>query len=186
MKPTTWLRETSGLTDDFLSVEKKCLDSVLRYGVYNWIMSSIQSDQMTIGTLAKSAGVGVETIRFYQRKGLIHEPARRAGFRKYSDADVKRIRFIKRVQELGFSLKDAQELLGLQLCNEETSPRLAEACQDKIVEIERKITDLKQMIGMLRKFSQTCGNHGPRQTQCSLLDCFENNWECCDTSREGE
>ena len=101
-------------------------------------MGSIQSDQMTIGTLAKSAGVGVETIRFYQRKGLLHEPARQAGFRKYSDDDVKRIRFVKRVQELGFSLKDAQELLGLQLCNEETSPRLAEACNDKIVEIEEK------------------------------------------------
>ena len=93
---------------------------------------------MTIGTLAKSAGVGVETIRFYQRKGLIHEPSRRAGFRKYSDADVKRIRFIKRVQELGFSLKDAQELLGLQLCNEETSPRLAEACQTKLLRLSER------------------------------------------------
>ena len=149
-------------------------------------MDSTQSDQMTIGTLAKRAGVGVETIRFYQRKGLLQEPFRQAGFRKYSDADVKRIRFVKRVQELGFSLKDAQELLDLQLCNEETSPRLAEACEDKIGEIQQKITDLKKMIEMLRKFSQTCGNHGPLQTQCSLLDCFENNWECCDTSRKGE
>lgn len=154
--------------------------------MYNQFMDSTQSDQMTIGTLAKRAGVGVETIRFYQRKGLLQEPVRQAGFRKYSDADVKRIRFVKRVQELGFSLKDAQELLDLQLCNEETSPRLAEACKDKIGEIQQKITDLKKMIEMLRKFSQTCGNHGPLQTQCSLLDCFENNWECCDTSCKGE
>ena len=138
-------------------------------------MSSIQSDQMTIGTLAKSAGVGVETIRFYQRKGLLHEPARQAGFRKYSDADVKRIRFIKRVQELGFSLKDAQELLGLQLCNEETSPRLAEACQDKIVEIERKITDLKQMIGMqLFLYIRSVSKHIPMTINQCGKKIFQN------------
>ena len=72
---------------------------------------------MTIETLAKAAGVGVETVRFYHRKGLLERPFRASGFRKYSESDVRIIKFVKKVQELGFSLKDAQDLLGIALCS---------------------------------------------------------------------
>ena len=146
-------------------------------------MEETHAEQMTIGTLAKAAGVGVETVRFYQRKGILEKPARTSGFRKYTDSDVRTIKFVKRVQELGFTLKDAQELLDLELCTRETRPLLAEACNDKIEEIEQKIADLHRMVEMLRKFSQTCGSEALNDIQCSLLECFENNWECCETTK---
>ena len=158
------------------------LDSVLRYGVYTWGMEEIQTEQMTIGALAKVAGVGVETVRFYQRKGLLETPVRKTGYRKYTDSDVRRIRFIKRVQELGFSLNDAQDLLDLALCTRETRPLLAEVCRKKVDEIAQKITDLNRMVELLQQFSRTCGNEALNDGQCSLLDCFENDWECCETS----
>ncbi|MAR08902.1 MAG: hypothetical protein CL681_02870 [Blastopirellula sp.] len=159
------------------------LDSVPWYGVYTGGMQETQAEQMTIGTLAKAAGVGVETVRFYQRKGILEKPARTAGFRKYTDADVRTIKFVKRVQELGFTLKDAQELLDLELCTQKTRPLLSEVCSAKIEEIEQKIADLQRMVGMLRRFSQTCGSEASHDGQCSLLECFENNWECCETTQ---
>ncbi|MCG8585683.1 MAG: MerR family transcriptional regulator [Pirellulales bacterium] len=138
---------------------------------------------MTIGTLAKAAGVGVETVRFYQRKGLLEEPARTTGFRKYSESDVRKIKFVKRLQELGFSLKDAQELLQLTVCSRETRPLLAKACNEKIEEIEEKIVDLNRILERLHQFNRSCGSNTSNDSQCSLLDCFENNWECCDSSQ---
>ena len=71
--------------------------------------------EMTIGKLAKAAGVGVETIRFYERKGMIKRPSNRGGgFRQYPEDEVSRIRFIKRAQELGFTLREVKTLLDLQ------------------------------------------------------------------------
>ena len=134
---------------------------------------------MTIGRLAKAAGVGVETVRFYQRKGLLKTPERTSGFREYSDADVRRIKFIKRIQDLGFTLKDAEEFIRLAFCTDKTRPILAKACENKIGEIEQKIIDLNRMLELLRKFSRSCGNESANGSQCNLLDCFENDWECC-------
>ena len=137
---------------------------------------------MTIGALAKAAGVGVETVRFYQRKGLLETPDRSHGGRKYTQSHAQTIRFVKRVQDLGFSLKDAQELLSLGFCSPETRPVLVEACSNKINEIGQKIADLKRMVGLLHQFSQTCGSEALNDFQCSLLDCFENDWKCCEPS----
>ena len=149
-------------------------------------MEDTVTEHMTIGALARAAGVGVETVRFYQRKGLLETPNKSSGFRKYSGDHVRIIRFVKRVQELGFTLKDAQDLLDLGDCCRETRPRLAEVCRTKISEIQQKIADLNQMVEMLHQFSNTCGDETPNDNQCSLLDCFENNWECCETSRRIE
>lgn len=136
---------------------------------------------MTIGVLAKEAGVGVETIRFYQRKGLLKTPQRTSGFRKYTQADLRRIKFIKRVQGLGFTLNDAQSLLDINACSPETQPLLEQVCIEKIDEIEKKIADLNRILGELRQFHQSCGCESSNNTECRLLECFENNWECCDT-----
>jgi DNA-binding transcriptional MerR regulator len=73
-------------------------------------------DMLSIGQVARRAGVGVETIRFYEREGLLEEPPRRAsGYRQYSEQVVKRIHFIKRAQKLGFPLKEITELLMLRV-----------------------------------------------------------------------
>lgn len=137
---------------------------------------------MTIGTLAKAAGVGVETVRFYQRKGLLDTPVRSSGFRKYSESDVRTIKFVKKVQELGFSLKDARDLLDIAICSQETRPFLAKACNEKIDQIEQKISNLNRMVAMLRQFTKICTSESLNNLECSLLDCFENDWECCDNT----
>jgi len=139
-------------------------------------MKKTDKERMTIGTLAKAAGVGVETVRFYHRKGLLEKPIRTSGFRKYPESDVRIIKFVKRMQWLGFSLKEAQDLLGLALCSRETRPFIAKICHEKINQIEQKIADLNRMVGMLHEFSLICGSEASHDSECRLLDCVENNW----------
>jgi len=113
------------------------------------------SENLTIGTLAKQGGVNVETIRYYQRRGLLHEPVRlRGGFRHYSSDTVKRVRFIKRAQVLGFTL---EEIAGLLTLNER------KACQEtrgiaahKLELIEEKIADLSKMKRALSRLVRAC------------------------------
>src|SRR4051812_48184680 len=109
---------------------------------YSWTMTNA----LTIGTLAEQSGVGVETVRFYERKGLIDRPAKRAvGYRQYSADDVLRIQFIKRTQELGFSLREIKELLSLNTRPQATCADMRVRTDRKIEEIEAKIQDLKTM-----------------------------------------
>ena len=86
-------------------------------------------DTLSIGQVARRAGVGVETVRFYEREGLLEEPPRRAsGYRQYSEQVVKRIHFIKRAQKLGFSLKEIAELLLLRVDAQEKDLRVPVPC----------------------------------------------------------
>src|SRR5262245_29305643 len=101
---------------------------------------------LTIGKLAFKAGVNVETIRYYQRRRLIVRPARPAsGFRNYSAEDLQRIRFIKRAQELGFSLKEIQELLSLQADSHFACRQVESKTENKIQDVDRKIKRLKEI-----------------------------------------
>src|SRR5947208_10875572 len=101
---------------------------------------------LTIGQVAKYAGVGVETLRFYEREGLIEEPPRReSGYRQYSADVVKRILFIKRAKELGFSLGEIQELLSLRVDPETTCTDVKRQAEARIADIEHKIADLVRM-----------------------------------------
>ncbi len=110
---------------------------------------------LTIGRLAESSGVGVETVRFYQRSGLLAEPRRPdSGFRKYSQSDVQRIRFIKRAQTLGFDLQNIAELLkldGPQACD--VTHDLA---ADKLHLVEEKIAALGLIQGALKHMVRQC------------------------------
>src|SRR6266700_6790319 len=92
------------------------LDSVVWYRVYSSLEGGTEMATLSIGQVARKAGVGVETVRFYEREGLLEEPPRRtSGYRQYSEEVVKRIGFIKRAQKLGFSLKEITELLLLRV-----------------------------------------------------------------------
>jgi MerR family transcriptional regulator, mercuric resistance operon regulatory protein len=110
---------------------------------------------LTIGQLAREAGVNVETVRFYQRRGLLSEPDRPAGgIRRYSGIDTERIRFIKAAQRLGFSLDDVEELLRLEdgtHCSQ--ARRLAER---KLTEIRSKIDDLRRIESALDEMVGRC------------------------------
>src|SRR3954451_17023987 len=101
-------------------------------------------EHLRTGELAKRAGVNVETLRFYEREGLMPEPPRRgSGYREYPAESVQRIRFIKRAQELGFSLREVRELLALRVERGTTCADVRLKAQEKAREIRQKIADLK-------------------------------------------
>lgn len=133
-------------------------------------------DTLSIGVLAKSAGVGVQTVRFYERKGLLRQPSRRAsGYRQYSAEDSKQIRFIKRAQELGFTLKEVKELLELQATSKSACADVKKRSDKKALEIDGKIEDLKKMRRLLGEISSCCAKGKATQGVCSIRDCFEGN-----------
>ena len=122
---------------------------------------------LTIGQLARAAGVNVETIRYYQRIELIDEPVKPAqGYRRYPAATVERIRFIKRAQELGFSLDEITDLLSLndRECNEARA--IAEHKQEVI---QQRIDDLSAMQRELAKLIKACKKNISGQDRCAII-----------------
>ena len=127
---------------------------------------------MTIGQVAKLAGVGVETIRFYEREGLLNKPKRRqSGYRMFGPEVVNRIRFIKNVKELGFSLKEIRELLFLRVDSRGTAAEVKKRVDSKIDQIDRRIGDLKKVRNALAQLSRSVGK-GPA-SDCPLLDVLD-------------
>ncbi|TAH44829.1 MAG: MerR family transcriptional regulator [Betaproteobacteria bacterium] len=111
--------------------------------------------QLTIGALAKAADVSVETIRYYQRRGLLREPTQtRGAYRVYGDAELARLRAIRRAQQLGFSLDEIEGLLVLH--EERDRSRAREAAQAKIVLIDSRIRHLQEMRAALAELVHCC------------------------------
>ena len=128
---------------------------------------------MTIGKLAKASGVGVETIRFYERKGLLHEPMRTAsGYRSYSQESIKRLKFIRRAKELGFSLAEIQELLCLRGSPTSSKADIKSIAHDKILDIKTKISDLTRIAKALEELTNECDGSGPL-CDCPILKALE-------------
>src|SRR4051812_34146881 len=113
-------------------------------------------EKLTIGKLAELAGVGVETVRFYQRKELLREPKLSGAFRVYSEEDAQRIVFIKKAQELGFTLNEVKELLELNTRPRSTCGAVKAKTQAKLTEINQKIADLQRMKTSLEKLACAC------------------------------
>ena len=130
---------------------------------------------MTISKAARQAGVGVETIRFYERKGLISQPAkpRGGGFRDYPPLTVERIRFIRQAQELGFSLREAGELLLLRADPSTDAQKVRARATAKLAEVEDKISRLGHMREALNTLIQACPGRGTLR-QCTILDALAN------------
>lgn len=123
---------------------------------------------LTIGRLAEAGGVGVETIRFYQRRGLLETPARDSGIRRYGSEDVRRLRFIRQAQTAGFTLEEIGELLELDAG--EDRPRARELARTRIATLDEKIAELQRARDSLRKLAKECagGSSGP----CPILTSF--------------
>ncbi len=124
----------------------------------------------TIGGLAKSAGVGVETVRYYQRRGLLPEPARPPGeVRRYSDDDLRRLRFIRRAQAAGFTLEQIGELLALDRTDDRA--RVRQLATERLAALDDRIAELEQSRTALERLRSTCasGDKGP----CPILDAFD-------------
>ena len=113
------------------------------------------SNKLTIGTLAERGGVSVETIRYYQRRALLDEPVKpRGGFRHYPEDSVKRIRFIKRAQALGFTLEEIRGLLALD--QRKACLETREFAAHKVELIAQKIADLSKMKKSLARLVRSC------------------------------
>ena len=128
------------------------------------------NDTFTIGRLARSAGVNVETVRYYQRRRLLPVPvAAFGGVRRYSSDYLRRVRFIKRAQQLGFTLDEVSELLALGDGN-----RCSVVCgvgERRLADIEKKIADLAAMRDSLRHLVGACHDNGA-DAPCPLVEAF--------------
>jgi MerR family mercuric resistance operon transcriptional regulator len=128
---------------------------------------------LTIGQVARQAGIGVETVRFYERQGLLEEPTRKAsGYREYTEDVVRRLRFIRRAKELGFSLKEVRELLTLRLDPDATAADVKRRAEAKLADIEARIRDLRRMKEALVELAAACSGHGPA-SECPILGALD-------------
>ena len=115
----------------------------------------------------------METVRFYEREGLLEEPPRRAsGYRQYSQEAVKRIGFIKRAKELGFSLKEITELLLLRVDAQTSCDEVKQRTEAKIAEVERKLVELQRMRQALLQVHSLCTGQGPTG-RCPMLEALD-------------
>jgi MerR family transcriptional regulator, mercuric resistance operon regulatory protein len=124
---------------------------------------------LTIGTLAAAGGVGVETIRFYQRRGLLEQPTRESGIRRYGSQDVRRLRFIRQAQLAGFTLQEIKELLELDASEDRSRAR--ELAKARIEALNARISELERARNALQRLAKECsdGSSGP----CPILTSFD-------------
>ena len=124
---------------------------------------------LTIAKLAAAGGVGVETIRFYQRKGLLETPERDGGIRRYGSGDVSRLRFIRQAQAAGFTLEQIRELLDLDSSHDR--PRARELARERLADLDIKIAELEHARRSLARLAKECaaGDKGP----CPIIASFE-------------
>ena len=128
---------------------------------------------LTIGHLAREAGVNLETVRFYERRGLLPKPPRSAsGYRLFPAEATRRLRFIRRAQELGFSLSEIRELLTLRVSRDTTSAEIRARAEAKIADIEAKIKSLDSMKKTLRKLTKVCEGCVP-VAECPILESLD-------------
>jgi MerR family mercuric resistance operon transcriptional regulator len=128
---------------------------------------------LKIGQLAQRASVNLQTIRYYEREGLLPEPPRlSSGYRLYSDSMVRRVRFIKRAQEIGFSLAEIRELLSLRADERRERNEVRAIAQAKLADIEDKMRTLEAMKAVLNRLTERCSGCGP-MSECPILESID-------------
>lgn len=128
---------------------------------------------LTIGALARRAGVGVETVRFYERRGLVRRPARpRAGYRSYPEEAIGRIRFIRNAQALGFTLQEVKELLALRVTAGTSCAAVRSRASAKVADVRRRLADLDRIRKALEKLIAVCPGRGALG-DCTILEALD-------------
>lgn len=128
---------------------------------------------LTIGKIAKQAGIGIDTIRFYERQGLIEPPQRtESNYRIYTKSDITRIRFIRRAKKLGFSLNEIKELLSLRHDPNASKADIKTRTEKKIEDIKQRIQDLSKMLHALESLTAACDGQGPIE-ECPILEALD-------------
>jgi MerR family mercuric resistance operon transcriptional regulator len=128
---------------------------------------------LTIGEVARLSGVGIETVRFYEREGLLAKPLRTSsGYRKFDAEAVARLQFIRRAKELGFTLNEIKDLLHLRVDAHTTCSDMRTRAEAKIADIEGKIKSLRRMKKALERLMRECSQRGS-ESECPILDALE-------------
>jgi len=144
----------------------------LEYGPY-FRMRGVETQAMEtigIGSLAKRVGVSIDTVRYYEKCGLLAPQSRLpSGYRRYSGSQVARLRFIRRAQELGFSLRDIRELLGIS--GQRDVARIKRSAERKLAEVDKRIAALQRVHQALSKLIKLCPGHG-RAAECPILNAL--------------
>ena len=135
---------------------------------------------LTIGRLAKQVGLGIETVRFYERQGLIEPPPRtESNYRIYPQEEVARLRFIKKAKSLGFTLNEIKELMFVRHDPHATKADIKDRTLAKIKDIEGKIADLTRIKAALEHLASSCDGHGSLD-ECPILEALDSdNNELC-------
>ena len=124
---------------------------------------------LTIGAVAKRAGVPIDTIRYYEREGLLPEPLRRAsGYRSYGEGTVAQLRFIRRAKTLGFTLEEIRHLLALSVDRQRGVKAVKQRAQRRLAEIDARIAELQRVRAGLAELVEACPGHGAPE-QCPIL-----------------
>jgi MerR family transcriptional regulator, copper efflux regulator len=143
-------------------------------------MENPTAKELLIGQLADAADVGVETIRFYEREGMLPEPPRsNAGYRLYDAEAVRRIRFIRKAKDLGFTLSDTKELLELRVTATSSCDDVAERARQKITAVEDRIRELNRVRRILHDLVEACATRA-ETAECPILEVLD------DTTPVGE
>lgn len=138
---------------------------------------------LTIGEVAKQTGIGVETVRFYEKSGLIDEPPRtEAGYRQYPEDTASRVRFIRHAKELGFTLTEIKELLNLRLDPRTTCEDVRQVAEEKLRNVRAKIQSLQAIEMALGELIGACAVGGP-DGECPILEALEPDWHISEKQR---
>lgn len=137
---------------------------------------------LTIGRIAKLAEVNIETVRYYERRGLLPAPPRTdAGYRLYDEQSVARLRFIKQAQALGFTLEEIGELLALRVDAETSCDEVRQRAERKTADVAEKIRSLQAIQGALAELVATCALGGGPEGECPFLASLERQSEVEET-----
>lgn len=132
------------------------------------------STELLIGELADAAGVGVETIRFYEREGLLPEPPRSdAGYRLYDAEAVRRVRCIRKAKDLGFTLAETKDLLDLRVTDASACDDVADRARRKITTVEERIRELDRLRRVLLNLVEACAARA-ETSECPILEVLDN------------
>src|SRR5690242_6043470 len=132
-------------------------------------MDSTHPSHLTIGALARGAGVGIDTIRYYEREGLLPPPRRRdSGYRDYDRGTVERLKFIRRAKALGITLEDIRQLLALSADHERGVRNVRQRAETRLADIEQRIRELQRVRRGLKRLIEACPGRGDPGA-CSIL-----------------
>jgi Hg(II)-responsive transcriptional regulator len=138
------------------------------------MMLSMEEGPLHIGEVAAGAGVNIQTLRYYERRGLLPAPRRsRSGYRQYSDDAVRMVTFIKRAQELGFTLREVKELLKLRAPGPKRREAARATAAAKVRDIDDKMRDLAAIRSALASLIEACASSADSTASCPILEALE-------------